>query len=165
MPRAVFFTLVLSGWLAASAELWADPLVISLEAKAGKTGKAVRGTGAAQGGKPRARAVLDVKAGGRVTVTWTLRNADPKATFKDVLVHFFAVREKEIGQAAVPRLDQGVVVESALTVDLNPKDRTQGEINFVVEKPGFYLLCLETIGAAVVRGAPEYSAALDLRVK
>ncbi len=164
MPRAVCFTLVLAGCLAASAEAWADPLVISLEAKAGKA-KAVRGTGAAHGGKPRARAVLDVKAGGRVTVTWTLRNADPKAAFKDVLVHFFAVREKEIGQAAVPRLDRGVIVESALTVDLNPKDRTQGEIDFVVEKPGSYLVRLETIGAAAVRGAPEYSAALDLRVK
>jgi hypothetical protein len=58
-----------------------------------------------------------------------------------------------------------VAAESALTMDFNPKDATRGELSFTLERPGFYLLRLETIGAAVGADGQEYFAALDLEVE
>ena len=108
---------------------------------------------------------LEARAGQRVTVKWTLRSTDPKTTYKDVTVHFFAVKEEKAGQQTVPNLNRDVAVETALSMDFKPKDATDGELSFTIDKPGSYLLRLETIGAAVGVEGHEHFAALDLVVR
>src|SRR5207302_9941534 len=98
--------------------------------------------------KPKTRAILQATAGEPITVTWTLRSLDAKTTVPDVLVHFFVARENATGQRELPKLDEKVVVESALTMDFKPNDRAKGNVTFAVATPGSYLLRLETIGAS-----------------
>jgi hypothetical protein len=143
----------------------ADHFAIDLEARAGKESKTAHAEAAALGATPKPRPVLEVKAGERVTVKWTLRCTDPKETYKDVVVHFFAVKEEKTGQQAVPKLDRDVTAESALTMDFKPKDANDAELSFTVDRPGSYLLRLETIGAAVGLEGHEHYAALDLVVR
>jgi hypothetical protein len=158
--------LILLTALAGPAGAWAGQFTIKLEVTAGKTRGTAHAEAVLRGEKPKPRGVLDVKAGTTVRVKWVLRNADAKATFKDVLVHFFVVAEKELGQTTVPKLDPKlVVVETAQTADFKPKDQARGELSFVVGKAGSYLLRLETIGVAATREDNEYFAAMDLRVK
>src|SRR5205807_1401657 len=114
--------------------------------------------------KPEPRPVLVAKADTPVTVKWTLRNTDPTATVKDVLVHFFAVREEKANQQEVPKLNKDVAAESALTMDFKPKDKAAGELTFTVAKPGTYLLRLEAKGAAGKDGREPF-VALDLVVE
>jgi hypothetical protein len=161
-PRFVL-GLVLFGWLPAVAAR-ADHFAIDLEARAGKESKTAHAETAALGTSAKPRPVLQVKAGERVNVKWTLRCTDAKETYKDVLVHFFAVKEEKAGQQAVPKLDRDVAAESALTMDFKPKDASDGELSFTVDRPGSYLLRLETIGAAVGLEGHEHFAALDLVV-
>src|SRR5690348_4322524 len=130
-PAAVLFTLLL--WTAVAR---ADHFAIDLEARAGKESKTAHTEAVALGATPKPRPVLEVKAGDRVTVKWTLRCTDPKETYKDVVVHFFAVKEEKAGQQAVPKLDRDVAAESALTMDFKPTDAADGELSFTVERPG-----------------------------
>ena len=150
--------------LGALPAAWAGPFTIDLKAQAGKASQTAHAETLTRklGTKPKPRGVLEVKAGERVTVRWTLGQGNPKDTAKDILVHFFVVKEAKAGQQAVPKLDQGVVVESALTMDFQPSDKTEGELTFVIAKPGPYLLRLETIGAAMAINGRESFAALDL---
>jgi hypothetical protein len=157
--------LVLFGLLFSAVAARADDFAIDLEARAGKESRTAHAEAVALGATLRPRAVLEAKAGERVTVKWVLRCTDPKETYKDVIVHFFAAREAKTGQQAVPKLDKDVAAESALTMDFKPKDAADGELSFTVERPGSYLLRLETIGAAVGLEGHESFAALDLVVR
>jgi hypothetical protein len=138
---------------------------IDLEVKTATASKTAHADVVALGVKPKERGVLEAKAGQRLTVKWTLRNTDPKVTFKDVTVHFFAVKEEKAGQLAVPKLDRDVAAESALSMDFKPKDANEGELSFTIDKPGVYLLRVETLDAAQGEDGREYFAALDLVVR
>jgi hypothetical protein len=138
---------------------------IELTVKTAVASKTAHTDAVALGVKPKDRSVLEARAGERVTVQWTLRNADPKTTFKDVTVHFFAVKEEKAGQQAVPKLDRGVAAESALTMDFKPKDSNEGELSFTIDKPGTYLVRVETLEAAQGPDGQEYFAAIDLVVR
>src|SRR5713101_3196862 len=102
----------------------ADHFAIDLKVQAGKESKTAQAETAALGSKAKKRAVLNAKVGDRITVKWTMTNSDAKTAVKNVLVHFFAVKLEEIGQKTTPKLDKGVVAESALVMDFNPKDKT-----------------------------------------
>jgi hypothetical protein len=118
----------------------------------------------APGIKAKAREVFAAKAGQKLIVRWTLTNVGT-STSKNVLVHFFAVQEGKVGQVDVPKLTKDVVAESAVTVDFAPKDKTTGELTFIIERAGAYLVRVETIGAGG-GGADEHEhfAALDLTI-
>jgi hypothetical protein len=165
MSRPLLTGLLTLGWLAWPAPAAAHHFTIDLKIQAGKSGTTVHAEMAAIGVKPKERAVLRVKSGNRITVQWTLTNMDAKAVFKDVLVHFFAVKEEKLNQVAPAKLIKGVVAESALTMDFAPKDATKAELAFTIDAPGFYHLRLETIGAAVGVDGHEHYAALDLVVE
>jgi hypothetical protein len=143
----------------------ADHFTIDLGVQAGKVSQTAHAEMAAIGVKPKERAILEVKAGERISVKWALASAAPKETVKDVTVHFFVVKEEKAGQQIVPKLDRDVIAESALTMDFKPKDKTKGELSFTIEKAGAYLLRLETIGAAAGTDGHEHFAALDLVVR
>ncbi len=151
--------------LLASPALAAEPFAIDLEVSSGKASKTAHAESAAPGSKHEERAVLEIAAGQRVTVKWKLSGTDPKATIKDVTVHFFAVKEEKAGQQTVPKLDKGVVAESALSMDFGPKDKNEGELTFTIDKAGCYLLRLETVGATAGPAGHENFAALDVKVR
>ncbi|HYT94396.1 MAG TPA: hypothetical protein VEL76_37120 [Gemmataceae bacterium] len=165
MPRIGWVGLLTLCWLSWPAPAAAHHFTIDLKVQAGKNSATVHAETAAIGVKPKERSVLRVKAGSRVAVQWTLTNTDAKAAFKNVLVHFFAVKQEKLNQVAPAKLLKGVVAESALTIDFAPKDGTKGELTFTIDIPGFYHLRLETIGAAVGVDGHEHYAALDLIVE
>jgi hypothetical protein len=161
----VLLGLAVAGGLLAPAATAAEPFAIDLEISSGKATKTAHAESAARDAKPAERAALEVKAGDRVTVKWKLSSTDPAATVRDVTVHFFAVAEENAGQQTLPKLDKGVVAESALTMDFGPKDRNEGTLTFTIDKPGCYLFRLETIGAAAGPPGHEDFAALDVKVR
>jgi hypothetical protein len=143
----------------------AADFTIDLKVETASGSKTVHADAAALGVKPRQREVLHVKAGTKLTVQWTLTNADAKQAIKNVVVHFVAVKEEELGQRNVPKLNKGVAAESALTMDFGPRDSTRGRLDFTIDVPGAYLLRLETIGAAAGVEGQEFFAALDVAVE
>jgi hypothetical protein len=143
----------------------ADGFVIDLEVKAAKVRKTAHEEMANASRKPSARIALNAKAGDSIMVHWKMSHPGPNDTAKDVLVHFFVVRETQAGQQAVPKLDKGVIVESALTMDFKPRDKTEGDMVFAIPKWGCYLIRLETVGAAHGIDEHEQFAALDLVVQ
>ena len=153
------------GFLVTTSPARADHFAIDLEARDGKASQTAHAEAAGRGATPKPRKALEARAGDSITVRWKLRNTDPKSTSKDVLVHFVAVKEEKAGQAAVPKLDKGVLAETALTMDFRPRDAAEGEVTFVVREKGPYLVRLETIGASVGLGGHEDFAALDLIVR
>jgi hypothetical protein len=143
----------------------ADHFAIDLKVETSSGSRTVHGQAARLGGKSKPRQVLEGAPRKPIAVHWTLTSTETKETFKDVVVHFFVVKEEKTGQEAVPKLDKQVEVESALTMDFKPADKAQGEQTFQIDKPGVYLVRLETVGAAVGGDGHEYFAALDLMVK
>jgi hypothetical protein len=165
MLRAFSFGWALVSWVLASGSAQAHHFAIDLEVKAPKGNQAAHAQKAALGEKPKPRSALEVKAGDKIAVRWTLRSTAVKETAKDVLVHFYAVKISKLGEPPPSKLDKNVVTETALTMDFKPKDKTEGELHFQIDQPGFYLLRLETRGAAVGPDGHEHFAALDLIVQ
>lgn len=164
MFRVVPFALTVCLGALRPAPLRADDFAIDLEARTDKESKTAHAETQAADAKPRPRATLTARVNTPLTIKWSLSNTAAKATKKDVLVHFFAVKIDKPGQKEVPRLTRNVLTESALTMDFKPRDRTEGEITFAVTKPGCYLLRVETKGAAGKDGHEQF-AALDLVVR
>jgi hypothetical protein len=162
MLRLLLLALALLGFLAAPA-VRADSFAIELAVKA-KDAETTEAKYPAADSKPQPRATLTAGVNAPITVKWTLRNTHQTQTVSDVLVHFFAVKIDKPNQAEIPKLTKNVVVETALTMDFRPQDKTDGEITFTVASPGVYLLRLELRGNAAKEGRDHY-AALDLIVR
>lgn len=138
---------------------------VKLEAEAGKNSKKADTQIKAPGARMKERAVLVAVRGEHVRVKWTLKNTDAKTTFKDVIVHCFVVKEEKLGQMEVPKLSKGVAVETVNVMDFKPGETAEGELDFVIDRPGSYLLRLETVGAGTEDNLNDYFAALDLEVR
>jgi len=164
MINRLYLWVLLCFLAALSATARADHFTIDLEARSGTAARTAKTQTAALAEKPKARAVLEAKAGKPITVKWTVTSTAKDGMVKDALIHFFVVREEKIGQVALPKLDKQVTVESALTMDFKPKDKTEAELSFTIDTPGSYLLRLETRDSAGTEGHEHY-AALDLVVK
>lgn len=160
MVRRVFIFAALAGVLV-SASARADQFTIDLVARTAKDSTKAEAAYPAPQAKPSARAVLTAGADAPIVVKWTVRSVEPGATVKDVLVHFFVVKQDKPDQQEVPKLKTNVVVESALTMDFRPQDKTGGEITFTVANPGSYLIRMELKGVAGKDGREPF-AALDL---
>jgi hypothetical protein len=143
----------------------AEPFAIDLEVRAAKASATAHAEAAGRKFKPKTRSVLEAKAGQQIVVRWTLRRTAAKDVVKDVVAHFYVAREEKVGQQAVPDLSKEVAVESALSMDFKPQGTAQGKLSFAIEKPGCYLLRLETIGAVVTLDSHESYAALDLVIR
>jgi len=161
MTRVAGLALMLWASVAITNSARADHFAIELEVKGPKASHTAKTETAGLGVKPKPRGVLEVQAGDQVTVKWTLGNTG-KDTIKDVLVHFYAVKIGKAGDLPPPKLDKDVLLETALTMDFKPKDKSHGELTLKPEKPGVYLLRLETIGASAGTNDHEHFATLDL---
>ena len=110
---------------------------------------------------PKARKVLKGKVGVPLKISWTVTSAGTKMEMKNIVVHFFTVKEAKLGQQDTPKLTKDVTAESAVSLDFAPGDKTKGSLTFAVDQPGFYLMRLETIGA----GGSGSFRALDLAIQ
>lgn len=114
--------------------------------------------------KPPPRPVMEQATNEPISVSWHAENTSKSKLFEDVLVHFFVVRETEVGQAEIPKLDKGVIYEGALTMDFNPGESADWQFALKIREAGNYLLRVETIGMLDQYGH-EYYSAMDLAVK
>jgi hypothetical protein len=165
MAYAAAFCPVLLLSFLAFPDAEAPPFAIDVIAQVGKVSKTAHAAEPPKGFSPRrtpiARPVLEAGVGEAVTVRWSLTRGTGQPALKNVLVHFFVAPEDKAGQAAVPKGDKNNPVESALVMDFKAGNKAEGEITLKIDRPGAYLLRLETIGASDVDGRESY-AALDL---
>jgi hypothetical protein len=174
MIRIFIAGLAILIWLAPFRSARADQFTIDLDVHGPKAARTVHAEKpippdlSALGSKPKPREVLEIQPGDKISIKWTLTSTAPKETIKDVLVHFYAVKINKAGDSPPPKLDKNVLLESALTMDFKPKDKNEGELSLHVEKPGVYLLRLETLkakGAGVNADNHEYFASMDVIAK
>ena len=109
--------------------------------------------------KTRPRPLFHVHVNQTAWVSWQVTQAGSSKTFKNLLVHVFAVKEVKAGQQQVSKLTNNAAYESALTMDFKPKDRAQGRFQLKFEQPGIYLVRAETFGLADTLGREFYVAA------
>jgi len=149
--------------LTAWAPAQADHFTIDLEVKAPKESRTVHAETLGLGIKTKPRAMLEIQAGDKITIKWTLASSG-KDVVKDVQVQFYAVKIPKPGDPPPPpaEFDKDAIAQTALTMDFKPKDKTEGELSLQVDKPGTYLLRLETKGAAVGMDDHEHFATLDV---
>lgn len=153
------------GGLGAAAPPAEEPFAIDLEVRAGKASKVAHAQPATRNARPREGDVLETRAGEPLTVRWKLSSTAPKATLKNVLVHFYAVKEEKPGQQGASGRKRKVVAETALRMDFAPKDRNEGQLRFTIDTPGSYLFRVETIGASAGPLGHEDFAGMIVKVR
>lgn len=114
--------------------------------------------------KSHKRPVFKAAKGELLSVKWSGKNSATGDSFKDLLVHFFVVKQKMAGQEKVPKLDNNTLHEGALVMDFKPSDSVSGEFTIRIREAGSYLVRVETIGMASEHGHEHY-AALDIVVE
>jgi len=111
------------------------------------------------------RPVVKVKAGEEVRVKWRMKSAFPHGTMKGVGIHFFVVREDEIGQKPVPDpAGPAGVVDNSLVMDFAPNGVAVGALRFKIENPGNYLVRVQSEDTHQEHDH-EHFGAIDLQVQ
>ena len=157
----VFAVLVLS------ATTWADDFEIALTIVSGGKKLELKDTREVPSEKTfPSRPVFRVRAGERLKVNWRATNTHHSAELTDVYVHFFVVEQEKAGQEKVPALDAEANVrhEGALTMDFKPAEKATGAFTLRIDKPGAYLVRVETLYLADQHGHEHYTA-LDVVVE
>jgi hypothetical protein len=93
------------------------------------------------------------------------RNLRPCSAFcsaKNAGVHYYLVREREIGQKTLPPAEERPIIEGRLTFDLKPKGRIGARERFVINQPGAYLLRVETLRT---QREHEHFSAIDVQIQ
>ena len=108
------------------------------------------------------RPVLKARVGDQITVQFIMTNVYPHGAAGNAGVHYFVVRERELGQKPVPPLVQGVVVEGTFTLDLKPQARIGSRQRLVIAQPGNYLLRVES---QRTQRDHEHFSAIDLQIQ
>jgi hypothetical protein len=108
------------------------------------------------------RPVAKVKAGEPLVLQWVLTNTYPHGDLKDVVVHYYVVREDKAGQKMLPNLAQGTVIEGRFKMNFKPKCRVGSRIAFTIKEAGVYLLRVDT---ANTNSDHEHFSAIDVQVE
>jgi hypothetical protein len=90
-----------------------------------------------------------------------MTNVYPHGMATQAGVHYFVVKEGQIGQKPVPPTTAGLVTEGTFTFDLKPQARIGARQQIVVHEPGVYLLRVES---QRTQRDHEHFAAMDLQV-
>jgi hypothetical protein len=109
------------------------------------------------------RPVMESAFGTRCTASWKV-TSENKEMLKDVLVHFYVVRIDKLGQAPPPLEPTQVVLETALSMDFANHTKSSAQLQFQPDRPGIYLIRIETQGTTEAKRHEHY-AAMDLVVK
>ncbi|MBI1371743.1 MAG: hypothetical protein GC159_03140 [Phycisphaera sp.] len=161
---AIVLTLGAMALLGAAGPARAGDFEATLEiASADAKQKAVEMDVPAASAKPIERPVFHVKAGQPLRSKWRVTCvADAKVV--DIVVHFYIAHEDKVGQATQPDLSEdNVSVESAVTMDFDPRDFTSADMPFTLDEPGAYRVQVETLGSTPGAGH-GHAATLDLVV-
>ncbi len=111
------------------------------------------------------RPVVKVKANDEVRVRWRMKSAFPHGTMKQVGIHFFVVREAEIGQKPVPDpAGPAGVVDNSLVMDFQPNGVASGMLRFKIDTPGNYLVRVQSEDTHQEHDHEHFSA-IDLQVQ
>ena len=110
------------------------------------------------------RAVVTAKTGETVSVSWHLKSGFPHGVMKAATVHFFVVREGQIGQKPVPDpAGKNGVVDNKFVMDFAPKSEASGSLRFAVSQSGAYLIRIQSEDTHEEHGH-EHFAAVDLKI-
>ena len=108
------------------------------------------------------RPVLKARAGDRITVQFIMTNVYPHGTAANAGVHYYVVRESQLGQKTVPDPAQGVVIEGTFTFALKPQARIGTRQHFTIRQPGTYLLRVES---QRTQRDHEHFSAIDIQIQ
>lgn len=139
-------------------------ILLRVEAPEGKIGEAYMDTTPPIGGVNK-RPVVKAKPGQPIRVSWRLKSNFPHGTMKAVTVHFFVVREAEIGQKPVPDpAGEGGIVDNSLEMDFQPKSKSSGSLRFKAPDTGNYLIRVQSEDTHEEHDHEHFSA-VDLQVE
>lgn len=111
------------------------------------------------------RPVLKVKVGEAVQVTWRIASSFAHGVMKGAGVHFFVVKEGQLGQKPVPNPASAAgIVDNAFTMDFAPNATASGSLRFRIDTPGSYLVRLQSEDTHQEHGHEHFSA-VDLDVR
>jgi hypothetical protein len=108
------------------------------------------------------RPLAKVKVGEPLVLQWILTNNYPHGENKDVVVHYYVVREEKPGVKQLPNLTPGTVTEGRFTMNFKPKCRVGARVAFTIKEPGVYLLRVDT---ANTNSDHEHFSAIDVQVE
>lgn len=162
-PCTVIAALIAVPFFVCSAA--ADDFSITVTVQSGKQKKRIQVTRRLPAVAPtKRRQIITLRPGAKAQISAEIVHVGKSQIYKDVLVHFFVVREEELGQSKVPKLDKAVVFEAALTMDFAPGEKASWDHLLQIDQAGNYLLRVETLGLRRVHGHDHY-AAVDLHVE
>lgn len=107
------------------------------------------------------RPVLRAKAGDTIAIQCLMTNVYEHATTRNAGVHFYIVRESQLGQKAVPPLEN-LALEGSFTFDLKAKAKIGTKERVAMPQPGVYLLRVES---QRTQRDHEHFAAIDLEIR
>jgi hypothetical protein len=108
------------------------------------------------------RPVVKGRVGEPIRVNWTLTNVYPHKTLENVVVHFFIVKVKKVGDKEAPDLRGDVVLESAFEMDFKPGAKAGQRNTLRIHDPGVYLVRVET---RQTQSDHEHFSAIDLVIE
>jgi hypothetical protein len=108
------------------------------------------------------RPILKARVGDQIVVQFTMTNVYPHGVATNAGVHYFLVKENQIGQKSVPLLTHDAVVEGTFTFDLTPQGRIGARQQFVIRQPGAYLFRVES---QRTQRNHEHFSAIDLQIQ
>jgi hypothetical protein len=146
---------------AASAAAEHARITLKIEGPGGAETAFVDQTPPASGKNPRP--VARVRAGQLVRYEYLLTNVYPHKTLEGVVVHFFVAPIEAPGQAELPDpTGEGTLLETAFDLDLGPGRNVGGRGRFTAERPGTYLVRVESRQTG---SDHEHFSAIDLVVE
>lgn len=107
------------------------------------------------------RPVIRAKVGDEIKIQWVLTNVYPHKTLENVVVHFYVASQQKVGQKELPDLSGDVLLETAAEMDFKPGAKTGARTTLKVDKPGVYLIRVET---RQTQSDHEHFSAMDLVV-
>jgi|GEM_PF-4884740 len=96
-----------------------------------------------------------------VLVNWEATNQNDSINFKNVLVHFYVIKQASPDSPVPSKLGNQAVYEGAITADFESGEKASWKFELNLPEIGVYLLRIETLGLKSMR-AGEVSSELNL---
>jgi len=108
------------------------------------------------------RPVFRGKAGEPLVVQFFLTNVNPHETTKQVTIQYYVMPVEKVGQKEVPSPGPAALLHGSFVMDFKPKGRVGLRQQFRIEKPGIYLLRVESVHS---QSDHEHFSAIDLQIE